>query len=162
MRVTKSTKQKCSLQQTGVVKSAVLGGWTPYHLKSAHGRSRHHLKWPFYFLLFMGLVGHLHPINPFIWPHLRLYFWHLIVLREEKRREIRREEYSQRQLGSRLGCVQRRLGGNKQCPPPFGRVLLTSSFFSTPTQAAWNGPRRIRGRFIALLRRPAALQQGEI
>jgi len=35
----------------------------------------------------MGLVGYLHPIHPFIWPHLRLYFWHLIVLREEKRRE---------------------------------------------------------------------------
>ena len=35
----------------------------------------------------MGLVGYLHPINPFIWPHLRLHFWHLIVLREEKRRE---------------------------------------------------------------------------
>ena len=35
----------------------------------------------------MCLVGYLHPINPFIWPHLRLHFWHLIVLREEKRRE---------------------------------------------------------------------------
>ena len=75
------------LQRTGVVKSAVLWGWTPYHLKSAQGRSRHHLKWPFSFLLFMGLVGYLHPITPFLWPHLRLYFWHLIGLREEKRRE---------------------------------------------------------------------------
>jgi hypothetical protein len=35
------------------------------------------------------------------------------VLREETR-----EEYSQRQLGSRLGCVQRRLGGDKQGTPP--------------------------------------------
>ena len=40
----------------------------------------------------MGLVGYLHPINPFIWPHLRLYFWHLIVLREEKR--VKRREKS--------------------------------------------------------------------
>ena len=35
----------------------------------------------------MGLVGYLHRIPPFIWPHLRLYFWHLVVLREKKRRE---------------------------------------------------------------------------
>ena len=75
------------IQRTGVVKSVALGGWTPYHLKSAQGRCRHHLKWPFSFFLFMGLVGYLHPINPFIWPHLRLCFWHLIVLREETRRE---------------------------------------------------------------------------
>ena len=68
-----------------------LGGWTPYHLKSAQGRCRHHLKWPFSFFLFMGLVGYLHPINPFIWPHLRLHFWHLIRFKrkEEKRRDER-------------------------------------------------------------------------
>ena len=40
------------------------------------------------------MVGYLHPISPFIWPHLRFYFWHLIVLREEKRREEKRREKS--------------------------------------------------------------------
>ena len=81
------TAEYIILQRTGVDKNMGLGGWTPYHLKSAQGRCRHHLKWPFSFFRFMCLVGYLHPINPFIWPHLRLHFWHLIVLREEKRRE---------------------------------------------------------------------------
>jgi hypothetical protein len=45
--------------------------------------------------------------------------------------------------------------------PPLRRVVLKFSVFSPPAQAAWNGLRRFRGRFIALLRRPAALQQGE-
>ena len=35
------------LQRTGVDKNMGLRGWTPYHLKSAQGRCRHHLKWPF-------------------------------------------------------------------------------------------------------------------
>ena len=57
------------VQRTGVDKNMGLGGRPPYHLKSAQGRGRHHLKWPSSFFLFMGLVGYLHPINPFIWPH---------------------------------------------------------------------------------------------
>ena len=63
------SRNTITIQRTGVDKNMGLGGRPPYHLKSAQGWGRHHLKWPFSFFLFMGLVGYLHPINPFIWPH---------------------------------------------------------------------------------------------
>ena len=49
------------LQRTGVDKNMGLGGRPPYHLKSAQGRGRHHLKWPFSFFRFMCLVGYYMP-----------------------------------------------------------------------------------------------------
>ena len=114
-----------------------------------------------FFFSFYGPGGVFTPHKPI---YLASFATSLLAFNSFKRREETREEYSQRQLGSRLGCVQRRLGGDKQGTPPFvtlRRVVLKSAVFSTSTQAAWNGLRRIRGRFIALLRRPAALQQGE-
>ena len=96
--------KQLTLQRTGVDKNMGLGGRPPYHLKSAQGRGRHHLKWPFSFFLFMGLVGYLHPINPFIWPQCASFVAFVLVSRREDERSV-----SQRQLGSRLGCVQRRL-----------------------------------------------------
>ena len=35
----------------------------------------------------MGLVGYLHPINPFIWPHCASFVALVLVSRDEKRRE---------------------------------------------------------------------------
>ena len=104
------------IQRTGVDKNMGLGGRPPYHLKSAQGRGRHHLKWPFSFFLFMGLVGYLHPINPFVWPLCASFVALVLVSRREETREV----YSQRQLGSPLGCVQRRLGINNTPPPSCG------------------------------------------
>ena len=64
----------------------------------------------------MGLVGYLHAINPCIWPHLRLYFWHLIVLREEKRRE---KSILKDNLAVVLAVYSVDWVGINNAPPPF-------------------------------------------
>ena len=78
------------VQRTGVDKNMGLGGRPPYHLKSAQGRGRHHLKWPFSFFLFMGLVGYSHPLNPFIWPQCASFVALVLVSRREETREVYR------------------------------------------------------------------------
>ena len=63
LKIRRGAPLYASVQRTGVDKNMGLGGRPPYHLKSAQRRGRHHLKWPFSFFLFIGLVGYLHPIN---------------------------------------------------------------------------------------------------
>ena len=62
------------VQRTGVVKITSIGEGTPHHLKLAEGRGPHHLKWPIFNFIFMGLVGYLHAIDRCTWPHLRHSF----------------------------------------------------------------------------------------